>query len=85
MAKKREPSKVTTFRTSQRTHKFLGLVAEAKGIDLSALINLIISDAIPDLREWYEDHLESVEPSDREEMQARIDKLEREIAARNGQ
>jgi hypothetical protein len=44
------------FRMPRATFDVLAQVAEARGIDLSALLNQIISDALPDLRLWLIDH-----------------------------
>ncbi len=52
MAKKRRESKSVTFRLPAEAHELLTTVADLRGLDLTALLNLIISDASPGLRDW---------------------------------
>jgi len=40
------------FRMPQEAFDLLSKVSEARGIDLSALLNMIIADALPQLRLW---------------------------------
>jgi hypothetical protein len=52
MAKKATPTRSVTFRCPEDHYRTLAAVAKAKGIDVSAVLNQTIADAIPGLEDW---------------------------------
>jgi hypothetical protein len=81
----RIPPTVVTFTTSPKTSQFLQQVAEAKGIDVSALLNVIVANALPELRRWLVAQQDSEGLSAIESLRARLDGLERDARSDDGQ
>jgi hypothetical protein len=49
------PVKSVTFRLPIETHELLTAVADLRGLDLTAMLNVVISDAVPGLQGWLKD------------------------------
>lgn len=54
MARKKPPAKAVTFRVPLTQYAVLSAVAEERGIDLTAMLNSLIADALPALERWLE-------------------------------
>jgi hypothetical protein len=52
MAKKARPTRSVTFRMPDDHYRTLAAVAFARGTDVSALLNSIVTEAIPALKDW---------------------------------
>lgn len=55
MARKKAPSKAVTFRLPLTHYEVLMAVAEARGVDLTAVLNQLVADDLPTLRSWLKD------------------------------
>src|SRR5262245_13121813 len=58
MGKKKVPHRSVTFRMPVEHYETLAEVAEARGIDVSALLNQVVADALPGLLAWLVRHRE---------------------------
>lgn len=67
MAKKRGDYRPVNFRAPARIYDLLAAVAESRGQDISAVINGVLADAAPGLRQWLLDR----EPGDADELSRR--------------
>jgi hypothetical protein len=52
MARKRTAKRSLTVRIPESYHDLLGEVAQERGIDISSLVNQIIAEVVPSLRDW---------------------------------
>jgi hypothetical protein len=68
VAKKRVPYRAVTFRVPQDTYDLVAEAADLQGVDVSAVLNRILADAVPELRDWVARH--KGEGDDRDEFAA---------------